>query len=88
MPETTDTAQVVKRIIQDCKFTLVEREDRRFWRRDFSDGTAFEITNLGGNDIPKTIDEPFKLWAYAFGKLVTPEGQEVESLRSFFPKKK
>lgn len=76
--------ELMRRIFEDYRFTLVNRRDRRFFRRCFGQRNQLHITDLSGKDIPPTFDEPFLLWAYAFGELITPEGFEVQSMRSFF----
>ena len=86
MPDRTDK-EFMRQIFEDFRFTLVNRKDRRFFRRCFGDRNQLLITNLEGDDVPVTFDEPCLLWAISFGELVTPEGFEVKSMRSFFPKK-
>jgi hypothetical protein len=83
MPETSPE-EIARRIFEDYRFTLVNRPERRFFRRCFGQKNQFWITDLAGKDIPASFDEPFLLWVQAFGELITPEGIEVQSLRSFF----
>lgn len=59
--------QLIHRILRDKKFTLVGK--KKFKRR-FSDGTLVEITNVAGDGLPESFDEPCRISIYIGGSLL------------------
>jgi hypothetical protein len=59
----------IKRLFQ-LGFHLADGKVRVF-RKNFSDGTSIEITNIAGTGVPETFTEKMRVSVYMYGELLS-----------------